>query len=212
MVYLTGAAQRLVTIYSNRFLGSLLSPRQSTRPVPGIPWAADNDCFSQGDKFSPKTYADWLRKCQIYGGKCLFAVLPDVVYRNGNAMVGDPRATLDRSLAALDTLQYLPFRWAFVLQDGAGCDDVPWNRIGAVFIGGSTRFKMGAEARELINIAKGKGLWTHMGRVNSWKRFHLAYSWGLDSVDGTYLRFGPDCNWPRLKRWLALNGQGTLDF
>ena len=204
MLYLTGAAQRLVTAYSSRFLGSLLSPRQSTKPISGIPWAADNDCFTQGDTFTSQRYGDWLTKCRTYGGQCLFAVLPDVM--------GDPKATLVRSLEAWEVLSHLPFRWAFVLQDHVTHHDVPWNKVEAVFIGGSTEFKTSGDARNLVDMAKQRGLWTHMGRVNSLKRFRLAYSWGIDSVDGTYLRFGPDCNWPNLKRWLTMNGQGRLEL
>jgi hypothetical protein len=41
-----------------------------------------------------------------------------------------------------------------------------------------------------------------MGRVNSLKRFRAARSMGCDSVDGTYLTFGPDINLPKLLSWL----------
>lgn len=45
--------------------------------------------------------------------------------------------------------------------------------------------------------------WVHMGRVNSKKRLDTARAMGCDSVDGTYLTFGPDTNLPRLLSWLA---------
>jgi len=38
--------------------------------------------------------------------------------------------------------------------------------------------------------------------VNSLERLRAARSIGCDSADGTFLRFGPDVNWPRLSRWL----------
>jgi hypothetical protein len=60
----------------------------------------------------------------------------------------------------------------------------------AVFVGGSTTYKLGADAAASVAAAKGAGLWAHMGRVNSDKRFRYAASIGCDSVDGTkYARF-----------------------
>ena len=44
--------------------------------------------------------------------------------------------------------------------------------------------------------------WVHVGRVNSWRRLDLVASWDVDSVDGTYLAFGPDANGARLATWL----------
>ena len=47
----------------------------------------------------------------------------------------------------------------------------------------------------------------HCGRVNSWRRLRACAVSGVDSVDGTYLKFGPDANWPTLTAWLdAVNG------
>jgi len=41
-----------------------------------------------------------------------------------------------------------------------------------------------------------------MGRVNSLDRLRAAIGIGCKSADGTFLKFGPNINWPRLKRWL----------
>jgi hypothetical protein len=41
-----------------------------------------------------------------------------------------------------------------------------------------------------------------VGRVNSRARLRWAATTGVDSVDGTYLRYGPDRNWPHLRAWL----------
>ncbi len=43
-----------------------------------------------------------------------------------------------------------------------------------------------------------------MGRVNSYRRLAYAQSIGCHSADGTYLKYGPDLNLPRLLRWLDL--------
>lgn len=69
------------------------------------------------------------------------------------------------------------------------------------FIGGSTAWKLGPHARRLVADAKRRGKWVHMGRVNSLKRFRYAAAIGCDSCDGTYLRFGPDINLPKVLSW-----------
>jgi hypothetical protein len=60
-----------------------------------------------------------------------------------------------------------------------------WPRIDALFIGGSTDWKLGPAARTLVREAKRRGLWVHMGRVNSLKRIAYAAEIGCDSIDGT---------------------------
>jgi hypothetical protein len=50
-----------------------------------------------------------------------------------------------------------------------------------------------------------------MGRVNSLRRMVIAQSWGCDSVDGTFLAFGPDVNTPKLVKMVqSVNGQPGL--
>ena len=61
----------------------------------------------------------------------------------------------------------------------------------ALFIGGTTEWKMSDEARRLMD-----GRWTHMGRVNSFRRLQLAKSWGVDSVDGTGMSWFTDTKMP----------------
>jgi hypothetical protein len=92
------------------------------------------------------------------------------------------------------------YRPAYVAQNG--CRYIP---AGAkcVFLGGTTEWKLGPEARQVARTAKRLGLWLHMGRVNSHRRLRYAAAIGCDSVDGTYLAFGPDRNLPRLLSWLA---------
>jgi hypothetical protein len=83
---------------------------------------------------------------------------------------------------------------AFVIQNGATPDEVPFDQAEAIFIGGSTEWKLSEAAREIVVEAKHRGLWVHMGRVNSVRRLQIASEWGCDSVDGTYLAFAPDTN------------------
>ncbi len=157
--------------------GRLLSPRQFSRAhdtaQAGIPWAADNDCFQRLDADAYRRMLD-----SIYGlPGCKFVVAPDVV--------GDwarTRELWDEWQPELSAA-WLPM--AYVAQDGQPSDQVPWRSIDALFIGGTTAFKLSAEAEQLGRAAKRKGLWLHMGRVNSRRRFDYARATGCDSVDGS---------------------------
>ena len=68
---------------------------------------------------------------------CLFAAAPDVV--------GDAAATLQRSERMLDWIRYAGFPVAFVARDGLEHLTVPWDDFDALFIGGSTSWKLAAE-------------------------------------------------------------------
>jgi EAL domain-containing protein (putative c-di-GMP-specific phosphodiesterase class I) len=78
----------------------------------------------------------------------------------------------------------MDFPLAIVLQDGATIKNTPWQDIQAVFVGGSTDWKLGEEARHLIHYAKNNNLWVHVGRVNSIKRLRYCKENNVDSVDG----------------------------
>jgi hypothetical protein len=90
---------------------------------------------------------------------------------------------------------------AFVAQDGASVDTVPWENLDVLFIGGTDQFKLGPTAKALIVEAKARDKWVHIGRVNSQGRFLAFAALGADSCDGTYLAFGPDTNLPKLLSW-----------
>lgn len=149
--------------------------------------ALDNGCFSK--KWSADTWKAWLSRQTV---DPLFAVVPDVV--------GDSYLTRQLWDQYCPVVCGLGYRAAFVLQDGA--TEVPWEECGAVFVGGTTEFKLSETARKLVAEAKKRALWVHMGRVNSFRRMQIARDWGCDSVDGTFIRFGPDVNTPRLLRML----------
>tara|TARA_R100000808_G_C2140435_1_gene148262 strand:- start:205 stop:756 length:552 start_codon:yes stop_codon:yes gene_type:complete len=154
------------------------------------PWAADNGCFT--GQTSDEKWLKWLDDLPRSG--CLFAVLPDVV--------GDAVATRKRSLPWIQPVKAMGFLTAYVAQDGFQENDVPWNQIDVLFIGGSTRWKLAAGgASAAAALQRGKRV--HMGRVNSYKRLRLAAAIGCASVDGTYLAFGPDKNSPSLAGWIS---------
>lgn len=104
-----------------------------------------------------------------------------------------------------------PFRLplAYVIQDGIERVGVPWGDCAAVFIGGTTAFKLGPIARHCVELAKQYGAWVHMGRVNTIKRLMYAQQIGCDSVDGSGFARFPDAMIPRFTR---VETNGLLDL
>jgi hypothetical protein len=103
----------------------------------------------------------------------------------------------------LPRIRTLGYPAAFVAQDGATVDTVPWADFDVLFIGGTTEFKLGSIARDLAGHAKHLGIWVHMGRVNSFKRLRYAQYIGCQSVDGTMLCFHPTDRLSELMGWMS---------
>jgi hypothetical protein len=108
---------------------------------------------------------------------CLFVTAPDVV--------GDYKETTSRFFQWRDRMVDCGQPIAFVGQDDQEKKPVPWALFDALFIGGSTAWKMGDGAAELCREAKAQGKYLHMGRVNTQQRIRYAQSLGCDSIDGT---------------------------
>jgi hypothetical protein len=164
---------RVLELRANGFnVGRLLGPRDRKPAVEGIPWAADNDAFNG---FDERRFRSMLAALEGVEG-CLFVSAPDVV--------GDYRSTRDLYVewAPIITGHGLPV--AYVLQDGEDGSTVPED-CAAVFIGGTTGYKMGDRAASAAHAAKADGKWLHMGRVNTMPRIRYAHSLGVDSIDGT---------------------------
>lgn len=184
------------TIAAGR-LGAMLTPDSwSTINEPSskrFPWVGlDNGCFS--DKWDEDRWKDWLTEMRPRLPECLFAVVPDVV--------ADHDATLARWEQYVGIVKDAGYPAAFVIQDGCDGMDMPWRDLDAVFVGGSTEYKLSEQAWELVGRANRRGIWTHMGRVNSFNRIRRCAAAGVKSVDGSYLAFGPDTNLPKLLAWL----------
>jgi hypothetical protein len=130
---------------------------------------------------------------------CVFVVAPDVV---GDAPATLARESTTRMLGWIRHAVGLPV--AFVAQDGQEGLPVPWDDFDALFIGGTTEWKLGPHARELAAQAVTEGKWVHMGRVNSLKRLKYADAIGCNSADGTFISFGPDRRLPEALAWLNL--------
>jgi hypothetical protein len=199
MIYLSGKKTECT-----EQIGVMLSFNAGKQSIFGHSlFAADNGCFVQADKYSNDGFLAWLDK--LDRDACLFAAAPDVV--------GDASATKDRAYPMLPRIQALGFKAAYVCQDGELPRTVDWSKLDAIFIGGSTDWKLSQAAADLVAEAKRRDKWVHMGRVNSYQRMRLAAAIGCDSVDGTMLAFAPDINKAKLDQWLCrLNEQPMLNM
>lgn len=190
MLLLVTTAQTDMERYAHPNLGRLIQPRHTSSiertAVSGIPWAADNDCFQGLDA---EAYERMLYRVSGLRG-CLFVTVPDVV--------ADAAATADLWDDWAPIVRSYGVPTALVLQDGITLRDVPWKELDAVFVGGSTEWKLGETAALIVREANRLGKWTHMGRVNTFRRIRYAKSIGIRSVDGT--------KWARFKRIYLRDG------
>ena len=192
-MYLTGAKVPAVTAdLAAGTMGLLQTPNTGYRLDDVAVWAMDNGCFTNaypGDT----AYLDLLAKLDPHRDRCLFVAVPDVV--------ADAPATLARFPTMAARIRAAGWPVALVGQDGMERMPIPWDDLDWLFIGGSTDWKLGPGAAELIRQAQAHGKRVHVGRVNSGRRFHRFASLGCDTADGTFLAFGPDTNAPRLRAW-----------
>lgn len=163
-------------------LGILLDPRGGHEvPPPGVTWGADNGAFTGFDEAGfvgmLEKISDRVTTHRALLSDCRFVASPDVV--------ADHPATLDLWQTWSGIIRGHGLPPGFVAQDGCTVALVPWLEVDAVFIGGSTDFKLGPDAADIIAHANHRGIWSHMGRVNSARR--IVYASGLDcrSIDGS---------------------------
>jgi hypothetical protein len=191
MLYLSGV------MHSIPGVGFMQQPASRNTVPNGMPWALDNGCFS--GEFDNEGFM------ALVSPDAMFCALPDVV--------ADWAATLARSLPWIAPVRDRGGRPAIVLQDGCTPETVPWDEIDAVFVGGSTSWKLGDAVPGLVAEAKLRGKHAHMGRVNSLTRLRVAKVIGCDTADGTFLAWAPDFNAGRIQKWLrALHDQPMLGF
>jgi hypothetical protein len=176
-------------------LGAITTPDQRNVWPTGVPWIADNGCFGKGYP-GDEAWLAWLASRTPARDNCVFATAPDVV--------GDAAATLARSAPFLPRIRELGYRAALVAQDGLEDLVVPWDTFDVLFVGGSTAWKLGTDASQLVAEARARGKGIHFGRVNSLKRLRYAVAIGGPDVtcDGTFLAFAPAENLGRFRVWL----------
>lgn len=209
--YLSGAHnQALVAVATQHGVGLMIQPGNTYhKVVQDYPaWAADNGMFTKTKKgFSALAFILMLLQPNLLANvsRCLFVAAPDVlIVGQDGSVVGDAAKTLLRFPLWASVIRSLGYPVALVAQDGLEnlLDNVPWNDVDVLFLGGSTEWKLSEAAHRCSDEAKRRGKRTHMGRVNSYRRLALANSWGIDTADGTYLKYGPDVNLPNLLSWL----------
>jgi hypothetical protein len=212
MLVLTTAALPQLCRHWRRNLGRLITPRHYPRleetAFAGFPWAADNDALNgfDEDRFLAmvETIATGDPGCRDPLPGCLFVAVPDDVRRGPDGLpVASAEGTLELFERWHRILAGYRLPLALVLQNGQEQLPVPWRRIAAVFVGGDTAWKLGAEAAELVAEAKRRGKHVHMGRVNSRRRARYAASIGCDSVDGTGASRYRDRRLPQYLDWAA---------
>jgi hypothetical protein len=173
-------------------VGQLLTPLTRYRRR-AARWAVDNGGFKEPDI---QGLASLLERENADRSGCLFVALPDIV--------GSAQRTLELYEHCKGMAQGWPV--AFVCQDGQETLPMPWKEITAVFIGGSTNWKCGPHAANIIKLAKIMGKHVHVGRVNSPARFEHFAELGVDSIDGTGL-----ARYSHMRRAIAArNDQGSL--
>lgn len=197
MIYLTAAgglaqADRLAAAG----IGVMLTPASGVRVAlaarAGV-WAADNGCFSQGERFDLDRYLGWLAAMAPAQGNCLFATAPDVM--------GDAAATWARSAPVLPRVRALGYAPALVAQDGWDAAAVEWDAFDVLFIGGTDGFKLCQGAHDLVRLGRARRKRVHVGRVNSWARLAAFALSGADSADGTTMAFNRHRYLPEVSRW-----------
>lgn len=156
-------------------VGQLLTPlTRFTLRDRALPWAIDNGAFS---KFNPHAFLSLLEREDHDKTNCLFVVAPDVV--------GSARRTSEIFQRWQPHLHGRGYPIAYVAQDGQEDIPVPWDAIAAIFIGGSTQWKVSSHAVACIKAAQALEKWVHVGRVNDPSRFAWCEELGVDSVDGS---------------------------
>lgn len=195
----SGATPTLRRFARHGCYGRLVVPTSGDWPLRGLVWACDNSAFSG---FEPGRYIRMLERLRDHRG-CEWVTAPDVV--------ADAEATL------LNFEQWEPVLRvnygrpvALVGQDGMTPDDVPWDAIRALFIGGTTEWKLGPAARALIEAAQERGKWTHMGRVGTGIRIRYCQALGLDSIDGGVFSTHPEQGFGNFTRLLT-NPEPSLE-
>lgn len=209
MICLTTKALPTLRRFAHPNLGRLVQPRHvnsvAATVSEGWAWAADNDCFQGLDVDAYDSMLDALQAVigaryedgQVIDrgrGGCLFVTVPDVV--------GDAPATLRQWSRWQSAPRRRGLPLAFVAQDGCERGLVPpWQSFDALFIGGSTAWKLGPAAERVVRAAKAHGKHVHMGRVNSATRARYAAAIGCDSFDGTGSALFTDTLLPDYLAW-----------
>lgn len=218
ITYLSGAV-RPEALGQRRDFGVLFNPLMGNRPEGLGVFACDNGVWSEyqaqlkgkSKPFSLERFLKLLDRWDGHKDQALFAAAPDVV--------GDWRASIERSLPVLQEIRRRGYPAAFVAQNDLEYHlaKVPWAAFDVLFLGGAPdpslcskqnrmgEWKLSRGARRLTDLAHAKGKRVHMGRVNSHHRLRIAADWGCQSADGTCIARhpqGPTVATAEVQSWL----------
>lgn len=176
MLLVSGASSTVRPYITERpdVFGTLAVPGAGNAIPEAGKWAADNGAYSG---FDEAAFLAMLQRHRWAKERCIWVAAPDVV--------ADAAATLRLFDIWEPRIREMGYPVALVAQNGLTANRVPWDRIDAIFIGGTTEWKLGPDAALIIRRANWLGKWAHMGRVNSKKRISQAAVTGCDSVDGS---------------------------
>lgn len=157
----------------------LMVSRAGVWRTEGFPYALDNGAwtdFRTGRDFDDEAFKAIVDKL---GREADWVVAPDIV-------AGGLRS-LRFSMVWLAPLLVRTRMVLVPVQDGMGPQDlvniVLPGRVG-IFLGGSTDWKI-TNMRPWGEFCAARGIYYHVGRVNTQRRFRLAHIAGADSVDGS---------------------------
>lgn len=176
----------------------LVSATGPLRPE-GFAYALDNGAWTAFRNGKPFDEAAFGKALSMLGRDADWTTIPDIV--------AGGHASLEFSLRWMRRVLDECGRGLLAVQDGLVERDVAdliGDRVG-IFVGGSTSWKV-ATIRTWASLARAKGAWCHVGRVNSARRIRICSTAGATSFDGTSVsRYAKTL--PRLdaaKRQLAL--------
>lgn len=175
--------RRNIAALSDAGWGWMVGPLDMGGPIlGGMAHALDNAAWVEFVTGLPWDEAAFLRAVELHGPSADFIVVPD--------KVGDAAVTRERIakwlplLAARCDIEHV--RLLIAVQDGMTFEEVEQlagGRIG-IFIGGTTEWKLQA----IIpwgRWAKARGIYCHVGRVNTARRIFLCAAGKVSSFDGT---------------------------
>ena len=165
-----GRVIQLRDLYPEIVCGQLMTPLTKYADA-SMEFGIDNGAYSS---FHHGRFRALLKRRGPVRERCKFVAVPDVV--------GNGRRTLEvfRHFEGLDD-----WPLALVLQDGVEDLDIPWQEIAAIFVGGTTHFKMSQAASDLVKAAGLLEKHIHVGRVNTPDRWKHFADLGAHTCDGS---------------------------
>jgi hypothetical protein len=155
-------------------LGQIIGPTWYKAPRSDIPFALDNDAYSdftKGKSFNYLAWVDMLNKVRALEAVPLWIAVPDVV--------ANRQATLANWKRFSPVARCYGWPLAFVAQDGMTPRDVPKNA-DVVFVGGTTSWKWRTLPMWCEHFPR-----VHIGRVNNLEKVWICQRHGAESCDGS---------------------------